>query len=392
MARSEWRIGKTGQPAFLFAIRYFAARYSLESPVSDITQLEAEILSGIAASADEAALETVRVAALGRKGTVSELLKTLGAMTPDERKVQGPLINGLKEHVTAALAARREALQEAALDQRLNTEVVDVTLPVREAPSEIGRVHPISQVVDELTAIFADMGFAVAEGPDIETDDYNFTKLNFPDSHPAREMHDTFYFNPKPDGSRLLLRTHTSPVQIRTMLTQKPPIRVIIPGRTYRSDSDQTHTPMFHQVEGLVIDKGSHLGHLKWILEEFCKAFFEVDQVKMRFRPSFFPFTEPSLEVDIQCRRDKGEIRFGEGEDWLEILGCGMVHPNVLRNCGLDPDEYQGFAWGLGIDRIAMLKYGMPDLRAFFEADVRWLNHYGFRPLDFPTLAGGLSA
>ena len=252
-------------------------------------------------------------------------------------------------------------------------------------------MHPISQVIDELTAIFADMGFAVAEGPDIETDDYNFTKLNFPEGHPAREMHDTFYFNPKPDGSRMLLRTHTSPVQVRTMLTQKPPIRVIIPGRTYRSDSDQTHTPMFHQVEGLVIDKGSHLGHLKWILEEFCKAFFEVDAVKMRFRPSFFPFTEPSLEVDIQCRRDKGEIRFGEGEDWLEILGCGMVHPNVLRNCGLDPNEYQGFAWGMGIDRIAMLKYGMPDLRPFFEADVRWLSHYGFRPLDFPTLAGGLS-
>jgi phenylalanyl-tRNA synthetase alpha chain len=205
-------------------------------------------------------------------------------------------------------------------------------------------------------------------------------------------MHDTFFFNPKPDGSRLLLRTHTSPVQIRTMLTKKPPIRAIIPGRTYRVDSDQTHTPMFHQIEGLVIDKGSHLGHLKWILEEFCKAFFEVDQVKMRFRPSFFPFTEPSLEVDIQCRREKGEVRFGEGEDWLEILGCGMVHPNVMRNCGLDPDEYQGFAWGMGIDRVAMLKYGMPDLRAFFEADVRWLSHYGFRPLDFPTLAGGLSS
>jgi phenylalanyl-tRNA synthetase alpha chain len=252
-------------------------------------------------------------------------------------------------------------------------------------------VHPISQVIDELTAIFADMGFTVAEGPDIETDDYNFTKLNFPEGHPAREMHDTFYFPLKPDGSRLLLRTHTSPVQVRTMLSVKPPIRVICPGRTYRSDSDQTHTPMFHQVEGLVIDKGSHLGHLKWILEEFCKAFFEVDQVKMRFRPSFFPFTEPSLEVDIQCKRDKGEIRFGEGEDWLEILGCGMVHPNVLKNCGLDPAEYQGFAWGLGIDRIAMLKYGMHDLRAFFEADVRWLSHYGFRPLDFPTLAGGLS-
>jgi phenylalanyl-tRNA synthetase alpha chain len=359
--------------------------------MSDIAQLEQQILTDVSGAADEAALEAVRVAALGKSGSVSALLKTLGAMTPDERRQQGPLINGLKDRVTAAIATRREALKDQALDQRLNTEAVDVTLPTRESPTEIGRVHPISQVIDELTAIFADMGFAVAEGPDIETDDYNFTKLNFPEGHPAREMHDTFFFNPKPDGSRLLLRTHTSPVQVRTMLAQKPPIRVICPGRTYRCDSDQTHTPMFHQVEGLVIDKGSHLGHLKWILEEFCKAFFEVDQVKMRFRPSFFPFTEPSLEVDIQCRRDKGEIRFGEGTDWLEILGCGMVHPNVLKNCGLDPNEYQGFAWGLGIDRIAMLKYGMNDLRAFFEADVRWLTHYGFRPLDFPTLAGGLS-
>jgi phenylalanyl-tRNA synthetase alpha chain len=359
--------------------------------MTDLRALETELLAAVAAANDEAALEAVRVAALGRNGSVSALLKTLGTMTPETRKEQGPLINSLKDRVSAALAARKDALRELALEQRLNTETVDVTLPVREPPAEIGRIHPISQVVDELTAIFADMGFAVAEGPDIETDDYNFTKLNFPESHPARDMHDTFYFNPKPDGSRLLLRTHTSPVQIRTMLAQKPPIRVIIPGRTYRSDSDQTHTPMFHQVEGLVIDKGSHLGHLKWILQEFCKAFFEVDQVKMRFRPSFFPFTEPSLEVDIQCRRDKGEVRFGEGEDWMEILGCGMVHPNVLRNCGLDPDEYQGFAWGLGIDRIAMLKYGMPDLRPFFEADARWLSHYGFRPLDFPTLAGGLS-
>jgi phenylalanyl-tRNA synthetase alpha chain len=359
--------------------------------MSDPNALEQELTAAIAAASDDAALEAVRVGALGKRGSISELLKTLGTMTPEERKTQGPLINGLKERVTAAIATRRGALKDAELEARLNAETVDVTLPLREAPTEAGRVHPISQVVDELTAIFADMGFAIAEGPDIETDDYNFTKLNFPPDHPAREMHDTFFFNPKPDGSRMLLRTHTSPVQIRTMLTQKPPIRVIIPGRTYRCDSDQTHTPMFHQVEGLVIDKGSHLGHLKWILQEFCKAFFEIDDVKMRFRPSYFPFTEPSLEVDIQCRRDKGEIRFGEGEDWLEILGCGMVHPNVLRNCGLDPDEYQGFAWGMGIDRIAMLKYGMSDLRQFFEADVRWLTHYGFRPLDFPTLAGGLS-
>jgi phenylalanyl-tRNA synthetase alpha chain len=360
--------------------------------MTDIPALETELLAAIAAASDEAGLEAVRVSALGRQGSVSALLKALGTMSPDERKQQGALINALKDRISGAIAGRRQELKELALAQRLNTETVDVTLPVREPPTESGRVHPITQVTDELTAIFADMGFAIAEGPDIETEDLNFTKLNFPEGHPALDMHDTFYLNAKADGSPLLLRTHTSPVQIRTMLAQKPPIRVIIPGRTYRSDSDQTHTPMFHQVEGLVIDRSSHLGHLKWILQEFCKAFFEVDRVNMRFRPSFFPFTEPSLEVDIQCKRDKGEVRFGEGEEWMEILGCGMVHPNVLRNCGLDPDEYQGFAWGMGIDRIAMLKYGMPDLRPFFEADVRWLAHYGFRPLDFPTLAGGLSS
>jgi phenylalanyl-tRNA synthetase alpha chain len=359
--------------------------------MSDVKTLEPEILSAITAANDEAALETVRVAALGKSGSVSALLKTLGGMTPEQRKEQGPLINGLKERVTDAIAARRNVLAQAALDARLNSETVDVTLPVRESPAELGRIHPVSQVFDELTTIFADMGFAVAEGPDIETDDLNFGKLNFPEGHPARDMHDTFYFGPKADGSRMLLRTHTSPVQIRTMLSQKPPIRVICPGRTYRSDSDQTHTPMFHQVEGLVIDKSSHLGHMKWILREFCKAFFEVDDVKMRFRPSFFPFTEPSLEVDLQCRKTKDDVRFGEGDDWMEILGCGMVHPNVLRNCGLDPDVYQGFAWGMGIDRIAMLKYGIADLRQMFESDVRWLSHYGFRPLDVPTLAGGLS-
>ena len=360
--------------------------------MADLETLEQELIGAVDKAADEAGLESVRVAALGKSGSVTGLLKTLGAMSPDERKTRGAAINALKDRVTAALNARKETLKNATLDARLASETVDVTLPVRESPAELGRVHPISQVIDELTAIFADMGFAIAEGPDVETDDYNFTKLNFPEGHPARDMHDTFYFPQKPDGSRMLLRTHTSPVQVRTMLAQKPPIRVICPGRTYRSDSDQTHTPMFHQVEGLVIDKSSHLGHLKWILEEFCKAFFEVNHVKMRFRPSFFPFTEPSLEVDIQCKRDKNEVRFGEGDDWMEILGCGMVHPNVLRNCGLDPDAVQGFAWGMGIDRIAMLKYGMPDLRPFFEADVRWLNHYGFRPLDFPTLAGGLSA
>jgi phenylalanyl-tRNA synthetase alpha chain len=340
-------------------------------------------------SADE--LNAAKIQLFGKSGRLSIYLSELGKLPQEIRPQIAAQVNPVKSLDLGIIEQRFEALNHAAIETRVNTESIDATLPVRETPAEIGRVHPITQVVDELTAIFADMGFAVAEGPDIETEDYNFTKLNFPENHPARDMHDTFFFNPKPDGSRLLLRTHTSPVQVRTMLTQKPPIRVIIPGRTYRSDSDQTHTPMFHQVEGLVIDKGSHLGHLKWILEEFLKAYFEVDRVGMRFRPSFFPFTEPSLEVDIQCRRDKGEIRFGEGDDWLEILGCGMVHPNVLRNCGLDPDVYQGFAWGMGIDRIAMLKYGMPDLRAFFDADMRWLSHYGFRPLDFPTLAGGLS-
>jgi phenylalanyl-tRNA synthetase alpha chain len=360
--------------------------------MTDLAGLEAQILSDIEAAADEAALESVRIAALGKKGAISERLAGLGKLAPDDRKTAGAAINAVKDAVTAALAARRDVLKRQAVTERLKRETVDITLPVRPSPGNVGRIHPISQVIDELTAIFADMGFSIAEGPDVETDDYNFTKLNFPEGHPAREMHDTFFFNPKEDGSRLLLRTHTSPVQVRTMLAQKPPIRVIIPGRTYRCDSDQTHTPMFHQVEGLVIDKGSHVGHMKWVLKEFLKAFFEVKDLKMRFRPSFFPFTEPSIEVDMQCDRSGPEIRVGEGKDWLEILGCGMVHPNVLRNCGLDPDVYQGFAWGMGIDRIAMLKYGMNDLRAFFDADVRWIQQYGFRPLDLPTLFGGVSS
>src|SRR5246500_1633319 len=359
--------------------------------VSDLASLEQTILGQIAAAGDEATLEAVRVSALGKKGSISALLSTLGKMSPEERKTQGAAINLAKDRVTEAFSQRREVLKSAALDARLANEAIDVTLPVREPPLEAGRIHPLSQVMDELTTIFADMGFAIAEGPDIETDDYNFTRLNFPVGHPAREMHDTFFFNPKEDGSRLLLRTHTLPVQVRTMLSKTPPIRVICPGRTYRIDSDATHTPQFHQVEGLVIDKGSHLGHLKWILHEFCKAFFEVDHINMRFRPSFFPFSEPSLEVDIQCRRDKGEIRFGEGEDWLEILGCGMVHPNVLRACGIDPDVYQGFAWGMGIDRIAMLKYGMSDLRQLFDSDVRWLSHFGFLALLVATLGRGVN-
>ncbi|MCC6918777.1 MAG: phenylalanine--tRNA ligase subunit alpha [Alphaproteobacteria bacterium] len=362
--------------------------------MTDITALERDLSERIAASGDDAALEAVRVAALGKKGQVSELLKSLGGMSPDERKMQGPAINGLRDRVTTAIAEKKQALADADLQRRLETERVDVTLPAVPFPFDpgAGRIHPVSQVTDELIAIFADMGFGVAEGPDIERDDYNFTKLNIPPEHPARQMHDTFYLNGNAgDGARAVLRTHTSPVQIRTMLTQKPPIRIIVPGRTYRSDSDQTHTPMFHQVEGLVIDETTHMGHLKWTLEEFCKAFFEVPQVKMRFRASHFPFTEPSAEVDIQCDRSGDTVKFGEGNDWLEILGCGMVHPKVIANCGLDPEKYQGFAFGCGIDRLAMLKYGLPDLRAFFDSDLRWLKHYGFSVLEQPSLAMGLT-
>ncbi|TDH37979.1 phenylalanine--tRNA ligase subunit alpha [Pseudohoeflea suaedae] len=361
--------------------------------MSDLEQLEKAIMADIENASDEAAIEAVRVGALGKKGSVSELLKGLGGMSAEERQTAGPAINGLKGRVTDAISARKVELKDAAITARLARETVDISLPVRTSPSERGRIHPISQVIDEITAIFADMGFAVAEGPDIETDYYNFTALNFPEGHPAREMHDTFFFPPDADGKRKLLRTHTSPVQVHTMESQKPPIRIVIPGKTYRQDSDATHSPMFHQLEGLVIDETANVGNMMWTLQEFCKTFFEVPSLNMRFRPSFFPFTEPSLEVDIQCDRSKpGEVRFGEGNDWMEILGCGMVHPNVLKAGGLDPDVYQGFAWGMGIDRIAMLKYGMPDLRDFFDADVRWIDHYGFRPLDIPTLFAGLSA
>ena len=359
--------------------------------MSNLAALQHETLAAIEAASDEPALEAVRVGALGKKGSISALLATLGKLSPDERRTHGAAINALKDQVTEALAARRTVLKKAALEAQLKREAEDVTLPVRLPGVETGRIHPLSQVMDEIVAIFADMGFAVAEGPDIESDDYNFTKLNFPPGHPARDMHDTFFLEPDAHGERKVLRTHTSPVQVRTMLTQKPPIRIICPGRTYRTDFDQTHTPMFHQVEGLVVDQSATLANLKWVLEEFCKAFFEVPRVGMRFRPSFFPFTSPSMEVDIQCRRSGGDIRFGEGEDWLEILGCGMVHPNVLTNCGIDPEVYQGFAWGMGADRVAMLKYGLPDLRDFFDADLRWINHYGFKPLEVPTLAGGLS-
>ena len=345
--------------------------------------------AAITTAANLEALEGVRVALLGKKGSVSGLMKGLGGMTPDERKEFGPLLNSLKNEVAGAIAARKTVLDTAALEERLASERVDVTLPV--GGRSTGYIHPISQVMDEIAEIFAALDFDVAEGPDLEDDFHNFTALNIPPEHPARQMHDTFYLKPDENGERKVLRTHTSPVQIRTMLSEKPPIRIIAPGRTYRSDSDATHTPMFHQVEGLVIDKSTHLGHLKGCLEAFIKAFFEVDEVKMRFRPSYFPFTEPSMEVDIGCSWQDGTVKIGTGSDWLEILGCGMVNPKVLEACNLVPTVYQGFAFGCGIDRLAMLKYGMNDLRAFFDADGRWIKHYGFSAFDVPTMAGGLS-
>ncbi|WP_208404154.1 phenylalanine--tRNA ligase subunit alpha [Sphingomonas insulae] len=363
------------------------------------------MLTAIDAATGLDALEAVRVEALGKQGSVTQLLKTLGKMTPDERQTQGPRINGLREAVAGAIATRKAALERVALDARLAGETLDMTLPADGAPT--GTIHPVSQVMDELAEIFADLGFAVATGPEIETDWHNFTALNIPDTHPARAMHDTFYLQQGLDAKAAgtaderttfsLLRTHTSPVQIRTMLGQQPPIRIIAPGRTYRSDSDATHTPMFHQVEGLVIDKGITLGHLKWTLETFLKAFFERDDIVLRLRPSYFPFTEPSAEVDVGYTMEKGKRVIGgspEGKDsgWMEVLGSGMVHPKVIAACGLDPDEWQGFAFGCGIDRLAMLKYGMDDLRPFFDGDIRWLKHYGFSTLDVPTLSGGVGA
>jgi phenylalanyl-tRNA synthetase alpha chain len=311
-------------------------------------------------------------------------------MSPEQRKLDGPLFNGLRDAVSAAIAQRKASLADAALHARLGSEKLDVTLPV--LPQNKGTVHPISQVLEEVVAIFADLGFGVAEGPDVEYDDNNFTKLNIPPDHPARQMQDTFYVAAQADGASHVLRTHTSPVQVRVMLINKPPIRVISPGRTYRVDSDATHSPMFHQVEALVVDEAIHLGHLKWTVEQFCKAFFEIDTIKLRARPSFFPFTEPSLEWDMRCDRSvPGQIKFGIGDDWLELGGSGMVHRKVLENCGIDAGKYQGFAFGFGLDRMAMLKYGIPDIRGFFESDLRWLEHYGFEALDIPTLDGGLS-
>ncbi len=358
---------------------------------SDLERLKQDWLGRIAGAGDLAALETERVAALGKQGVVTGLLKTLGVMTPEERQSEGPRIHHLREAVTEAIAARKGALEVAALEQRLATERLDMTLPV--PPLAEGSVHPVGQVMDELAEIFADLGFSVATGPEIEDDWHNFTALNFPPNHPAKAMHDTFYLErTDADGQPLLLRTHTSPVQIRTMQNEPPPLYIIAPGRTYRSDNDATHTPMFHQVEGLVIDRGITLGHLKWTLETFLKAFFERDDIVLRMRPSYFPFTEPSVEVDVGYHMEKGRRVLGGTDHFMELLGSGMVHPRVIANCGLDPDEWQGFAFGCGIDRLAMLKYGMDDLRAFFDGDLRWLRHYGFRALDVPTLSGGVGA
>ncbi|MBP5858034.1 phenylalanine--tRNA ligase subunit alpha [Marivibrio halodurans] len=357
----------------------------------DTSQLAEDLIRRVEGAEDLRSLDDIRVEALGKKGRITAEMKQLGQLDAEARKAAGQALNQVKEQVAGAIERRKRDLETAALDAQLAAEAVDVSLPSR--PERAGKLHPISQTIDEIVAILGQMGFEVAEGPDIEDDYKNFTALNIPPEHPARQMHDTFYLADEAGGVDMttVLRTHTSPVQVRTMESREPPIRVIAPGRTYRSDSDMTHTPMFHQVEALVIDKVTHFGHLKGCLQDFCSAYFEVEDVPLRFRPSYFPFTEPSAEVDIGCSRKDGELRIGAGDDWLEILGCGMVHPKVLAMSGIDPDEYQGFAFGMGIERIAMLKYGIPDLRTFFDADLRWLDHYGFAPMEVPTLIRGLS-
>ena len=355
---------------------------------ADLDSVQAELIAAVDSADTLEALEAARVAAVGRKGRVGELMKTLGSLPAEQRRDFGQAVNRLKGAVEAAIEARKGDLERGALDARLANERVDVTLPVR--PESEGRIHPISQTIDEIVEIFGQMGFRVAEGPDIEDDWKNFTALNIPPEHPARQEMDTFYLRADAEGQRPVLRTHTSPVQIRTMMTEPPPIRVIVPGRTFRSDHDATHSPMFHQVEGLVIDEATHMGHLKGCLIEFCRTYFEIADLPVRFRNSHFPFTEPSAEVDIGCTKSDGALVIGHGDDWLEILGSGMVHPRVIANCGLDPDKYQGFAFGMGIERIAMLKYGIPDLRTFYDSDLRWLRHYGFAPWDVPGALGGL--
>jgi phenylalanyl-tRNA synthetase alpha chain len=356
---------------------------------NELEQLRKDMVEAATAATSLEALEAVRVEALGKKGRLTEIMKCLGGLPAESRREAGFAINRVKDSIEDAIATRRHALEDALLAERLRTETIDVTLPPRPDPLAGGAVHPISQTIDEVTAILGEMGFVVAEGPDIEDDFHNFTALNIPPDHPARQMHDTFYLPAGAGGEAKVLRTHTSPVQIRAMMARTPPLRILATGRTYRCDSDITHTPMFHQVEGLIVDRSAHMGHLKGCLTDFCRAFFEVDDLPLRFRPSFFPFTEPSAEVDIGCSRKEGEITIGAFGDWLEILGCGMVHPRVLNACGIDPSDYQGFAFGLGVERLAMLKYGIADLRTFFDADLRWLGHYGFAALDVPSLVLG---
>jgi phenylalanyl-tRNA synthetase alpha chain len=357
--------------------------------MESLDHLRDEILRLIKQATSPDALDQIRVAALGKKGQVTALMKSLTGLDSAARRERGSALNRLKDEVEQAIGHAARRLEDDVLKARLKGERIDVSLPVR-AEGE-GRIHPLSQTVDEIVAIFGEMGFSVAEGPDIEDDFHNFTALNIPPEHPARQEQDTFYLSSQAHGSRKVLRTHTSPVQIRTMMAAKPPIRIIVPGRTFRSDHDATHSPMFQQVEGLVVDTATHMGHLKGCLIEFCRAFFDVDDLPVRFRPSYFPFTEPSAEVDIGCSRAGGSLKIGAGGDWLEILGSGMVHPKVLANCGIDPTQYQGFAFGMGIERIAMLKYGIPDLRIMYESDLRWLRHYGFVPLDQPSMTGGLA-
>ena len=351
-----------------------------------INNLKSELGGKIANADSMDDLEQIRISALGKKGQITALMKDLSTLDPEKRKAAGKELNILKQIISSLLDSKKNDLENISLEARLAEENIDITLPIR--PEEIGTIHPISQTTDELISIFGEMGFVVAEGPSIEEDWYNFTALNIPVDHPARQEHDTFYINAKKEDQRMVLRTHTSPVQIRTMQSQKPPIRIIVPGRTYRCDHDATHSPMFHQIEGLVIDKTTHMGHLKGCLIEACRTFFAMDELPVRFRPSYFPFTEPSAEVDIGCSFKGGTLKIGEGQDWLEVLGSGMVNPNVLENCGIDSNKYQGFAFGMGIERMAMLKYGIPDLRTFYESDLRWLKHYGFQPLDIPSLVG----
>ena len=354
--------------------------------MDNLDALKIKLEGVVSNAADLGELEQVRISSLGKKGQITALMKNLNNLDPEKRKAAGKELNILKQAITKAIENRKTDLENIGLESRLAEEKIDITLPIR--PEENGTIHPISQTTDELISIFGEMGFVVAEGPSIEEDWYNFTALNIPIDHPARQEHDTFYINAEKQGQRMVLRTHTSPVQIRTMQSQKPPIRIIVPGRTYRCDHDATHSPMFHQIEGLVIDEATHMGHLKGCLIEACRTFFAMEELPVRFRPSYFPFTEPSAEVDIGCTFKNGSLKIGEGDDWLEVLGSGMVNPKVLENCGIDSNKYQGFAFGMGIERMAMLKYGIPDLRTFYESDLRWLKHYGFQPLDIPSLVG----